>query len=320
MCAPTESAPTESAPAARRHRHGSALLLAVVTTAVIAITTLALWRAAAGTRRSANLELTGAGVESTADSAVALALGQVAAGGWRQVAAPGDTATLNSGTSARGAWLATVGRLGWHAIMIRAHVTERSGVPRLAASADRRVLVPLRLPMLLPTAAVTGAGAWTIDSAAIVQVPVAAGAERVCRVGAAVTGTAIAPWLASFDTAAFVAVDPDTVRDSLVGAIRLTRGHLTRPLRVTGMVVLGSELLLGADLEITGVLIARGSVAHAGGRLAVTGAVVTGDAGGGHSGLGPGDRVRYDACAIRRAVEHVTSPGPASTWTHLTLF
>ncbi|MDZ7632771.1 MAG: hypothetical protein U5K74_15900 [Gemmatimonadaceae bacterium] len=115
-------------------------------------------------------------------------------------------------------------------------------------------------------------------------------------------------------------VDPDTVTDSLVGAFRLTRSRLSVPLRVTGMVVLDSELFLEADLRLTGVLIARGSIRHVSGHLIVTGAVVAGDAGGGHSGLGPGDRVRYDACAIRRAVEHVTSPGPAATWTHLTPF
>jgi hypothetical protein len=119
---------------------------------------------------------------------------------------------------------------------------------------------------------------------------------------------------------ALTALDPDTVRDTLVGAFRLTRPAIGIPLRVTGMLVTDTDLLVGADLRVTGVLIAGGSIRTAGGRLDVTGAVVAGDSSGGQSRLGAGDRVRYDACAIRGAVLPLTSPGPAATWTTLRLF
>jgi hypothetical protein len=115
-----------------------------------------------------------------------------------------------------------------------------------------------------------------------------------------------------------VPIDADTVTGPLTGVFRLTNPNLTHPLFVVGMVVLDSELLVQADLELVGVLVTRGAIQHAGGRLQVTGAVLAGDAGGGHSGLGAGDR--YDACAVRRAVERVTRAGPGATWTTVPLF
>jgi hypothetical protein len=84
--------------------------------------------------------------------------------------------------------------------------------------------------------------------------------------------------------------------------------------------VADSDLVVQADLRVTGVLVTRGSVRPAGGRLDVTGAVVSGDVGSGPSALGAGDRVRYDACAIRSAVARVTSPGPTATWTTLAVW
>jgi hypothetical protein len=165
----------------------------------------------------------------------------------------------------------------------------------------------------------TGVLPWNLDPGATVEIPVAAGVELRCRSsGVVVTARHAFPVLV--DSLRLPLIDPDTLRDSLVGAFRLTLGRITRPVRVIGMLVADSELWIDADLRVTGVLVARGSVHPAGGRLDVTGAVVTGDAGGVASGLGAGDRVRYDACAIRSAVERVTSPGPTRTWTILPVF
>jgi hypothetical protein len=141
----------------------------------------------------------------------------------------------------------------------------------------------------------------------------------VCRWRSVPQPTEVRPWPPRFVPSVLPLIDPDTVRDTVRGAVRIAGPALTRPLQVRGMLALDSDLEVGADLHVSGVLIARGSVRSSGGQLTVIGAVVTGDAGGGHSALGSGDRVRYDGCAIRRALEHVTVPGLSATWTRLGL-
>jgi hypothetical protein len=189
------------------------------------------------------------------------------------------------------------------------------------AEAERRVLVPLVVPLPLPDAALTGGQDWIIDVGATVVIPAAVGSERACRSGAAISPSRQATGPAGQGRWPLTPIDPDTVRDALVGAFRLTRPAIaSAPMQVTGMLVTDTDLLVGADLRVTGVLIAGGSIRTAGGRLDVTGAVVAGDSSGGQSRLGAGDRVRYDACAVRGAVLPLTSPGPAATWTTLRLF
>lgn len=300
-------------------RRGWALLLAVVLSAVVAICVVALWKTAARSRRVDLLERAGVAARSLADSVAVRTVQMVDSGVWRSLTEPGRFATVQTGTSAGRSWRTQIGRSGWLTVVVRSDAAVRTGVPRVTARADQRTLIPLMPPLAVPTAALTGVEAWTVDGAALVDVPVG-GADRVCRPATGVAPARIQAFPASLDLSRWVALDPDTAPDSLAGAFRLTHGALTRPLFVEGMVALDTDLVLGADLRLTGVLISRGSVRPAGGRLDVTGAVVSGDAGGGHSGLGPGDQVRYDACAIRRAVERVTRPGPAATWKQLSLF
>ncbi len=302
-------------------RRGTALLIAVAISAIVGVCVLALWRSAAGAGRADTLERATLAAALQADSARTLAYAMLDTGAWRSLRLPGDTSTLASGAAPRGRWQTEIARLGWQTVLVRGRATVQSGVPNVEAHADRRTLIPLRMPLQMPHSAVTGANAWIVDPAAAVGLASATGPELLCRpAGHTIVVTAQAPFPAGLDPLRYPVVDPDTVRDTLVGVFRLTRSHLTRPLHVEGMLVLDSELLLGADLRLTGVLVTRGSIRSLGGRLSVTGAVVSGDAGGGHSGLGPGDQVRYDACAIRRAVERVTQLGPSSTWTHLSLF
>lgn len=308
------SARTEPSP-----KRGTALLLAIVITAVTAICVLSLWRTTAAARRWSSLESAHVAAQSLADSANVLALQSVDSGGWRALTTVGQSAALPGGSGRRSSWRVQFGRSGWMTLISRSSAAVRTGVPGLTARADRRTLIPLIAPLDVPTAALTGDSTWSIDAAAVVDVSAGSG-DATCRLTGVVVPQTRHPFPATLALRGFPSVDPDTVTDSLVGVFRLTRNRLTRPLHVVGMLVLDSDLLLGADLRLTGVLIARGSVRPAAGRLDVTGAVVTGDAGGSHSGLGAGDRVRYDACAIRRAVEHVTRPGPSATWTHLRLF
>jgi type II secretory pathway pseudopilin PulG len=302
-------------------RRGTALLIAVAISAIVGVCVLALWRSAAGARRADTLERAIVAAATQADSARTLAFALLDTGAWRGLPRPGDTTTLASGTTPRGRWQTEIARLGWQTVLVRGSATVKSGVPKVEARADERTLVPLQMPLPMPHSAITGANAWIVDPTATVGLAGATGPELRCRpAGHVVATTGQAPFPAGLDPLRYPGVDPDTVRDTLVGVHRLTRSHLTRPLDVEGMLVLDSELLLGADLRLTGVLVARGSIRNLGGRLTVTGAVISGDSGGGHSGLGPGDQVRYDACAIRRAVERVTRLGPSSTWTHLSLF
>lgn len=307
-------------PRAPSGRRGVALLLTIVIAVVVGMCTLALWRASAAATRTFTLEAAGPRSDALADSALARATAEMAIGGWRILGRPGEMRVIASGTSRLTRWHADVGRVTWSALVIRGVGVVRSGARGVSAHADVRRIVPLVAPMPVPDAALIGVAWWSIDAGASVEVPVASGAEVACRSSGGVVASARHPFPVAVDSLRLPLIDPDTVRDPLVGAFRLTRGRITRPLRVVGIVAVDTELVVEADLRVTGVLVARGSVHTAGGRLDVTGAVVTGDMGGGPSGLGAGDRVRYDACAIRRAVERVTSPGPTSTWTILPVF
>ncbi len=301
-------------------RRGVALLMTVVIIAVTGMGVLALWQLNAAMQRSITLETAAVQAGALADSALSAGHTAVADGSWRTLTAPGAEMAIASGTAPHGTWRSVLGRSGWRTLMLRGSSRLASGVRGVPARGDRRALVPLVAPLDVPFAALTGVGVWNVPSGAIVEVPAAAGAELVCRDGVAPTGTASwsgAPALALFPA---VAIDADTVTVPLTGVFRLTSPNLGHPLVVTGMLVLDSELSVGADLELSGVLVTRGVIQPAGGRLKVTGAVLAGDAGGGHSGLGAGDRIRYDACAVRRAVERVTRAGPGATWTTLRLF
>jgi hypothetical protein len=302
------------------NRRGTALLLAIVIAAVAGICVLALGRTSAGAHRSVAMERAITGSESIADSALVRAFHMIDSGRWRGVALPGDTVTLASGASARNAWRVAIGRMGWQTLIVRATSVLPGGAPLLRARSDRRAVIPLIAPLDMPAAAVTGAVPWTIDPGALLDEVPAVGAELRCRPRRPVTPSGVDTLPTAFPSASYPAVDPDTVTGPLVGVFRLARRQVRRPLQVAGLVVSDSDLVVDADLRITGVLVVRRSVVPAGGRLEVVGAVVAGDAGGGRSGLGSGDRVRYDACAIRRAVERVTRPGPSSTWVHLRLF
>lgn len=304
----------------RTGRRGIALLIAVVICAVVGVCVLALWRGSMGAARAATLESSIARAEAIGDSALVRATVAMDGGAWRSLELPGQMLVAGSGIRAGARWRADVGRVGWGTLVLRGVGDTRSGARDVMSHAERRSVVPLRAPLAMPESALTGALAWSVDAAATIDLPLAIGAEAICRPASAVIVASRHPFPMAVDSLRLPLIDPDTLRDSLVGAFRLTHGRIRSPLRFTGMVVVDTEVMVEADLRVTGVLVVRGSVHPAGGRLDVTGAVVSGDANGGPSGLGAGDRVRYDACAIRRAVARVTSPGPTRTWTTLTVF
>lgn len=304
----------------RRARHGVALLSAVVITTVMAVAIVSLWQVAAAARRSARWFTSVESAAALADSSMSVGLRSVADGHWRSLSAPGAVLVAADVHSQRSTSTVSVGRVAWSALLVRAQSISRTGTLRLPSRADRRMLIPLTVPMQLPRAALTTGQPATIATGASVDVPFAGTDERVCRDGQAAVASRTGPWVAVPALQALPAVDPDTVRGTLVGAYRLTRATVGVPLTVHGMVELDTDLFIGADLRVTGVLLVRGSIRPAGGRLEVTGAVIAGDSTGGHSGLGSTDRVRYDACAIRRAVDQLASPVPTGGWTSLRLF
>ncbi len=304
----------------RPTRRGIAVLLAMVTCTIIGLCVLSLWHATSATARVLSLEVSGTTAESRADSARMLGVQAIAAGGWRTLAEPGAAARIADIISASGTVHADIGRAGWTTLVVRGTSDVRTGVRGITAHADRRTIIPLVAPLDIPRAALTGVQPWRIDSAAIVGIPTAAGRERRCRPTPTILTSAQAPYPGALDLRRLPVVDPDTVRDSLDGAWQLSRARLSRPLIVRGLLVIDQDLVVGADLRLVGVLISHGSIRTAGGHLDVTGAVVTGDVTGGSSGLGAGDRVRYDACAVRSAVERATSPAPTATWTTLSVF
>jgi len=301
-------------------RRGIALLLAVAITSVVGLCALALWRTSAGSSRALVLERARTRAEGLASDGMSRALQQVSIGAWRALTLPGAHMSIDSTHTGRGHWRATLGRPTWSALLLRVRSETASGARSVRAQRDERILIPLLAPIEIPAAALTGDRPWLVPSGATVEVPPATPQERACRrnIVPVVKRTATRGSAPPHDV--LVALDADTITRPLVGSFRLTKATLTSPLRVTGMVVLDSDLVIAADLQLSGVLFVRGSIHPAGGQLDVTGAVVAGDSLGGHSGLGTGDRVRYDACAIRRAVDLVTRPAPSATWTRMSLF
>ena len=308
-----------SAPA-EAPRSGVALLLAVAITAIVGLCTLALWKTSAGSSRSLVLERARARANALASEGTARALQQVKAGAWRTLSVPASTRSLDVQRVARGQWQADLGRPTWSTLIIRTVSDAASGAPGVHAMRDERVLVPLLASLGIPTAALTGARPWSIPVGAAVDVPLPSSVERRCRDGITPETSRTTPRSGTLQVAALAVLDPDTVTRPIRGSYRLARATLRSPLTVTGMVALDSDLMVQADLRLTGVLFVRGSIRHAGGRLDVTGAIVAGDSLGGTSGLGTSDRVRYDACAIRHAVDLMTRPGPSATWTRMSPF
>jgi len=301
-------------------RRGVALLLAVAITAVVGLCTLALWRTSAGSHRALVLERARTRAEALASDGLSRALQQVSTGAWRTLALAGTDMSIDSARAGRGSWHTALGRPTWSTLLVRVRSETASGARGVRATRDERVLIPLLAPIEIPAAAVTGERPWSIPLGATVDVPPPTLRERVCRGDVVPVTSRTAARGGAPPSADLTALDADTVRRPLVGSYRLTHTRLTAPLHVTGMVVLDSGLVVGADLQVTGVLFVRGSIHPAGGQLDVTGAVVAGDSLGGNSGLGTGDRVRYDACAIRRAVDLVTRPAHSATWTRMSLF
>jgi hypothetical protein len=308
------SAHTDPRPSSHR-RQGFALLLALVVLTVVSICVLALWQLHAGARRSDRLRTATLAAQIDADSMLALGLDAVTAGGWRGLAFPGDWLTTHHGRSASAERSTAVARLGWGSLLVRGLVTRRTGVSRVEARADQRLLVPLLAPMPMPSAALHGAQPWTILPSADLGSVVPTPAERRCRDGIVPQRSSTDSVPVALDATQVTLLDPDTVSAPLEGVYRLIHGRIRRSMVVRGVVESVTGLTVGADLQIVGVLVAQGSVQPAGGRLDVTGAVIARDSGGAGSVLGNGDRVRYDACAIRRAVERATRPAPAVTWT-----
>lgn len=296
------------------------MLLAIVISAVVGVAVLALWHGTAATKRAFSLESSGTHVTALADSALVQSMAFADSGNWPRLLSPGAWQMVATRSAQGATSRAEIARTAWMTLLLRGSATAPSGARGVTARADHRTIIPLVAPIEFPDAALTGAQPWIVDAGATLDVPAAVAREHLCRATTGARAIARAPRSVAIDATRLPVIDADTVRDSLVGAFRLNVGAVRSPLRVRGIVVVDSELLVGADLRVTGVLVTRGSVHPAGGRLDVIGAVVAGDAGGGPSGLGAGDRVRYDACAIRRALEQVTSRGATATWTTLTVY
>jgi len=301
-------------------RRGIALLLAIAITAVVGLCTLALWRTSAGSSRALVLERARTRAAALASDGMSRALQQVSAGAWRDLATPGTDRPIDSARAGRGLWHAALGRPTWSTLLVRVRSETASGARFVPATHEDRFLIPLLAAIELPSAAITGERPWSSPLGAIVDVPPPTLRERVCRGDIVPVASRTAARGGAPRIADLAALDADTVTRPLIGSYRLAHARLNSPLRVTGIVALDSGLVVGADLHVTGVLLVRGSVHPAGGQLDVIGAVVAGDSLGGSSGLGNGDRVRYDACAIRRAVDLVTRPAHSATWTRMSLF
>jgi hypothetical protein len=264
-------------------RRGVALLLALVTLGVLSVCLLALWQTRAGALRSDRLRAAVLRRSTQADSMLALGVDAVHSGAWRGLTQPGVWIRTHQHHATDAHLTTTVARLGWGTLLVRGLATGRSGVWRVPAVATASPL------------------------------------EQQCRDGVLPQVSRLDSMAVALDPTQVTLLDPDTVSTPLVGVFRLIRDRIRRPMVVTGMVESVTGLFVEADLQIVGVLVAQGSVQPAGGRLDVTGAVITRDSGGAGSELGHGDRVQYDACAIRRAMERATRPAPAVTWTSVGL-
>ncbi|MES3036099.1 MAG: hypothetical protein V4813_18990 [Gemmatimonadota bacterium] len=302
------------------HRRGIALLLALVTVLVGGSCALALWHTRAAALRTLALDSAVVRAATIADTLLLAALAVADTGGWRQLTAPADVHRVIDLRVGAGVHRADIARVGWSTLLVRGAVSMRSGVPGLPARAEHRLLIPLVEPLRFPLAPLTGAQPWQVDAAAVVELTPTTLTELACRAGVVPIPTRQDSLVVTLDSTLVSPLDPDTVSSPVHGVFRLTRDRISRPLVITGMVEAVTGLHVGADLLVTGVLVVRGSVVPAGGRLHVTGAVLTGDAGGAPSSLGTGDRVRYDACAIRHAVARATRPGHVRTWSTLRLF
>lgn len=298
----------------RPGRRGSALLPVLIISIVLAVCALSLWRSASSARLAS--EGDGAMLESgaMAESVLARSAAAAEAGAWRTLPLPGDTSTVTAQFGRTTRRHATLTRLGWSMILARATASLAGGRPGVTARADRRILIPLSAALEVPVAAVTGAEPWVIQPGALVEVPTATPAEARCRENIAPVAQLARSWRVDTSLRRTPAFDADSVRDTIRGLARLGGPRLSTPIAVSGMLVLDSDLTLEADLHVSGVLVVNGSVVPAGGRLDVTGAIVTADIGGRHSELGAGGRVRYDACAIRRAIDLSSTLASPARW------
>ena len=304
-------------PATRRP--GIALLLVLITMATATVCALSLWRTAASAARAAHRYASATAAEGAADSLASLAAESVRLGTWRAMQVPGHTLPLASDSTPRSSLRSSSARLGWALIATRGQAALTAGAPHTQARAETRLLIPLAPPMPMPTAALTGGAPWITRPGAVVSLPPAPPAERICAETATADSVAIRSWRFADSLLLRPPVDPDTVTDTLRGFIRLTGPRLTRPLNVVGMLALDSDLMVEADLFVSGVVVVRGSVVPSHGRMVVIGAVLSGDVNGTHSELGSDSRVRYDACAVRRALDLATTPVLPRRWTRLRL-
>jgi hypothetical protein len=295
-------------------RRGVALLLAIVIVAVVGSVTIVLWRATAAARHREALELADARAAAVADSATVIGAQWIAEGQWRSLLLPGDTALVHQWATSRELATVSVGRLGWSTLVIRGDAEGRSGVRAVVARSGTQLVVPQVAPVRVPASAVTGVRPWLLHPGHQIDVAPAVGVEGRCRDDLLPVATGIQPFPAGVSALDLPVLDTDTVSAPVTGPVRLAGGRVRHPLTVTGMVVLDSVLTLEADLFVSGMLVSRGGVRRNGGRLDVRGGVMAGDSSGMQSELGAGDRVRYDACAMRRAVDQITRPAGVGTW------
>jgi hypothetical protein len=301
-------------------RRGAAMLISVVLVAASAMLVISLWHSATVARQRGAMELSVDASSAAADSVLMSGSAFISSGQWRALTLPGAVAHVAVDSTSRRVRRVDVGRVGWATLVLRAAAAGVSGVRGVHARSAQRMLIPLVAPMAVPLAAVTGVRPWSVSAGAVVDVSPALGLEARCRDGFVAVGSKEQAFPAAVQMASLPPLLSDTVSGPVVGPVRLQGPALTRALTVIGMVALDTDLIVGAELQVTGVLLVRGAVRRGGGRLDVTGAVIAGDSSGMQSELGAGDRVRYDACAVRRAVEQVTRPGPPASWVHLREF
>ncbi|HYW33180.1 MAG TPA: hypothetical protein VE869_16885 [Gemmatimonas sp.] len=112
-----------------------------------------------------------------------------------------------------------------------------------------------------------------------------------------------APLVASAAWHSIRVVGNDTVVSSAV-VLDATSTH-------DGLLLVDGDLVVRGKLVVRGLLVVRGALDVVGGSLDVLGAVIVGGRGAGSSRLGPGTRVRYSPCTMRRAMAAVSRPGRA---------
>jgi Flp pilus assembly protein TadG len=297
-------------------RGGVALLIALLAALLVAAIVVSLARGSAFSARAQVLTARSTQAAALAESAHVRALSGTHDSVWRALR-QSDTRIVAERATGTHPFSSTIGRPTWSTLMARGTSRVPAGVPHAQAAADRRSIIPLWSPLSFPRAALSAPLPWLLDASAIVSVPTASLPESRCRAGILPAVEERGGPDAAFVLSALPAIDPDTVIDTVRSAVRLSGPRLARPFAVRGILAVDSDLLLEADLQIEGVLVTRGSLVPSGGHLQVTGAVVAGDVGAGASALGPGDRVQYDACALRHALDLITHPAPVSRWMRL---